>query len=361
MAAFLKGTETSLARTYRLALLDLDGVVYRGADPIRNAATGISQAESQGMTISYTTNNASRTQKVVADQLRGFGLQLDDQQIITSSIVAARMLRHNLHEGAKVLVIGADHLRQEVRANGMEVVDKAKDHPEAVIQGWNPKQNWEELAEASYAIGQGARFFATNMDRTIPREGGIAPGNGAMIETVVIASGKSPEASAGKPESAMYDEARQLLAGSAEPIPVKDCLPVGDRLDTDIEAANRGGYDSLVVLTGVASIESIILAEPQYRPTYISADLLGLVQPHSAPEKSADQVWHCGRAGAVLRDGSIDLRADDSATGQTEAGKPYDPSADLDAVRASACAVWEYMDQGHDAHDLRLPQFRIGV
>ena len=158
MTAFLKGIETSLSRTYRLALLDLDGVVYRGANPIRNAATGISQAESQGMTISYTTNNASRTPKVVADQLRGFGLELDDRQIVTSSIVAARMLRHNLHEGAKVLVIGADHLREEVRANGLEVVGAASDHPEAVIQGWNPKQNWEDLAEAAYAVGQGARF-----------------------------------------------------------------------------------------------------------------------------------------------------------------------------------------------------------
>lgn len=358
MTAFLKGIETSLSRTYRLALLDLDGVVYRGANPIRNAATGISQAESQGMTISYTTNNASRTPKVVADQLRGFGLELDDHQIVTSSIVAARMLRHNLHAGAKVLVIGADHLREEVRANGLEVVGAASDHPEAVIQGWNPKQNWEDLAEAAYAVGQGARFFATNMDRTIPREGGIAPGNGAMVETVAIASGKSPEASAGKPESAMYDEARQMLADGAEPIPVKECLPVGDRLDTDIEAANRGGYDSLVVLTGVASVESIILAEPKYRPTYISADLLGLVTPHAAPEKSADQIWHCGRATAVLRDGTVELHSSEAHDGVEST---YDPRTDLDAVRASACAVWEYRDQGHDVHDLRLPQFRIGA
>lgn len=361
MTVFLKDSNRTLARTYRLALLDLDGVVYRGADPVKNAVTGIVRAETQGMSIFYTTNNASRPQKVVADQLRGFGVTLTEEQIITSAIVAARMIRHCLHPGARVLVIGADHLRVEVRAQGMEVVDSAADKPEAVIQGWDPDLSWNNLAEASYAIDQGARYFATNMDKTIPREGGIAPGNGAMTEPVHIATGKVPEKSAGKPESAMYDEAKELLRGNSAPLTTKDCLPVGDRLDTDIEAANRGGYDSLAVLTGVATVESIILARPEHRPTFIAADLLGLSQPQPGPKKNAGQIWYCGRVGAQIGEGSCQLLVDSGRDrGQGEAGA-YDPKTDLDAVRACACAVWEYMDQGHDPSGLSLPEFQIGV
>lgn len=89
MTRFLKGTDRPLAEAYQLALLDLDGVVYRGKDPVEYAADSIRAAEAAGMTIEYTTNNSSRFQHVVADQLKGFGLDVEPWQVITSSVVAA--------------------------------------------------------------------------------------------------------------------------------------------------------------------------------------------------------------------------------------------------------------------------------
>ena len=89
----LKATEAPLSQTYSLALLDLDGVVYRGKDPVAFASESIRQAEHLGMTIEYTTNNSSRMQSVVADQLRGFGLDVEPWQVITSSVVAAPVPR----------------------------------------------------------------------------------------------------------------------------------------------------------------------------------------------------------------------------------------------------------------------------
>lgn len=353
MTVFLKGTEDAPAKIYRLALLDLDGVVYRGADPVEHAAEGIDRAQTLGMRMAYTTNNASRFPHVVADQLRGFGLTLDDGQVITSAVVAARMLRRHLQEGARVLVIGSDHLRDQIRLNGMVPVGKAADKPEAVIQAWYPELSWQDLAQASFAIEGGARYFTTNKDQTLPREGGMAPGNGAMLQAVILATGKQPEDSAGKPESAMYDEARQLLAGDQKILDIDRCLPVGDRLDTDIEAANRGGYDSMLVLTGVARTPAILTAPAKWRPTYLAEDLRGLAESQPQPSKEADQIWHCGDQTAMVDDdGHVTLRA-------LEGGG--DPISDLDAVRACACALWEYQDRGGDMDSLDLPTFVVGA
>ena len=353
MTIFLKGTDDAPAKTYRLALLDLDGVVYRGADPVEHAAEGIDRAQTLGMRMAYTTNNASRFPHVVADQLRGFGLTLDDGQVITSAVVAARMLRRHLQEGARVLVIGSDHLRDQIRHNKMVPVGKAADKPEAVIQAWYPELSWQDLAQASFAIEGGARYFTTNKDQTLPREGGMAPGNGAMLQAVILATGKQPEDSAGKPESAMYDQARQLLAGDQKILDIDRCLPVGDRLDTDIEAANRGGYDSMLVLTGVARTPAILTAPAKWRPTYLAEDLRGLTAPQPQPSKEADQTWHCGgQTAKVDDDGHVTLCA-------LEGGG--DPLSDLDAVRACACALWEYQDRGRDMDALDLPAFVVGA
>ncbi|MBT1165768.1 HAD-IIA family hydrolase [Bifidobacterium simiarum] len=358
MTQFLKGTDRPISEAYRLALLDLDGVVYRGKNPVEHAADSIREAERVGMAMEYTTNNSSRFQAVVAEQLRGFGLDVQPWQVITSSVVAARMVAHHVPAGSKVLAAGAPHLREEITKAGLTLVDRVEDDPVAVIQGWYPEITWNELAAVAFAAQRGAMFLVTNRDLTIPRELGIAPGCGSLVNAVIEAVGRQPVASAGKPESAMYDEARQLVAdaqaeaGHAEVEPVaKDrCIAIGDRLDTDIEAGNRGGYDSLVVLTGVASANSLIVAEPILRPTFIARDLRGLNEPHPQPVRQEDGSWRCADAVARLTDGTLNVE---------EAGDAEAALGSLDALRAACCAVWEAMDNGTDADDLVIPEFHV--
>lgn len=340
MAPMLKSTSRPIAEAYRLALLDLDGVVYRGKNPVEHAADAIRSAEAAGMSIEYTTNNSSRLQRVVADQLRGFDLDVEPHQVITSSVVAARMVARHVPQGAKVLVLGAGHLREEVVGQGLHVVDHAADDPAAVIQGWYPDMSWNEMAEVAYAVERGASYFVTNRDLTIPRELGIAPGCGSMIQAVINATGVEPVASAGKPESAMYDEARLLAAGPGEqPVDKDRCLAIGDRLDTDIEAGNRGGYDSLAVLTGVTNPRELMLAPAHLRPTFIAEDLRGLLEAQPAVDQAADGAWTCGEAVASL----------DADTLTVSGGRR------LDALRAACAAAWRFADNGGDAGRLRLP------
>lgn len=352
----LKATVEPIAACYDLALLDLDGVVYRGADPVAHAADGIHAAEGMGMRMSYTTNNPSRYPHTVAEQLEGFGLTVHDNQVITSAIVAARMLAARLPKGAKVLVVGREHLKEQIALNGLVPVSDSAEMPDAVIQSWHQDLTWGELAEAAYALAGGARYFVTNTDLTIPREKGIAPGNGAMQLPVIAATGKKPEASAGKPEAAMYDEARELFAGAGEAlVPVERSLPVGDRLDTDIEAANRGGYDSLVVLTGVATPESIITAAPLQRPTYIAADLRGLTRRQPVVFRDVEGgwvngMWMCRHALAWLEeDGILHVSINGVEPHQLDT---------VDALRVACCCVWDAVDaHGVNVADIHVPEF----
>ncbi|MCI1635614.1 HAD-IIA family hydrolase [Bifidobacterium sp.] len=357
MSRYIQGTNGPLASNYALSLLDLDGVVYRGKNPVEHAAQAIAASERLGMRASYTTNNPSRFPKTVADQLRGFGITLGDDQIITSAIVAARMLASRFDQGTKVFVVGAEHLRDELRKVGMQVVDNADDHPDVVLQSWHADLTFNELAQAAYAIEGGAEYYVTNRDLTIPREQGIAPGNGALQLAVIAATGKQPVASAGKPESAMYDEARVLFSRTDDIVPVAQSLPVGDRLDTDIEAANRGGYDSLVVLTGVADAQQILTAPEIQRPTFIARDLRGLNAVHPQPVQRADGSWQCGDVVAKVVDNGIQLTSsEDVSVGAISATEEQQYQADgLDALRAVSCAAWEAADSGCDPAQLSIP------
>ncbi|KAB5608761.1 HAD-IIA family hydrolase [Bifidobacterium jacchi] len=353
MTVMLKSTDKAIAEAYRLALLDLDGVVYRGKNPVEHAADSIRAAEHAGMTIEYTTNNSSRFQRVVAEQLRGFGLDVEPHQVITSSVVAARMVARHVAHGTKVLVLGAEHLREEVSRQGLVVVDSATDQPQAVIQGWYPQMSWEQMAQVSYAVEQGATYFVTNRDLTIPRELGIAPGCGSMIQAVINATGVEPVASAGKPESAMYDEARLLAADGddTQPVAKADCLAIGDRLDTDIEAGNRGGYDSLAVLTGVTNPHELMLAPAHLRPTYIAADLRGLLAAQPSVTRMTEGSWTCGGASARIVPQSGGKPGDGGFT--LSVG---DRGADgMDALRAACAAMWAFADDGCDASRVSLP------
>lgn len=336
----LRGCDERLSHAYGLALVDLDGVVYRGGQAVEHAVDSLRRVLAEGMAVEYTTNNSSRRPGVVADQLRGFGLELDDEDVITSSIVASRMVARRLPTGARVLVLGADHLREQVALRGLVPVDSVDDEPQAVIQGWYPDISWRELAQAAFAVERGARYFVTNLDLTIPREKGIAPGCGSLIRAVIGATGVEPEGSAGKPEAAMYDEARLLAAHDGRTAVARErCLAVGDRLDTDIEAGVHGGYDSLLLLTGVTDRLGLLRAPRGLRPTYVGVDLRALDEPQPVPRLTVQGDGICGGARACASGTAIEVSG----------GSP------TDRLRAACMLAWSLVDDGMRPEDLVLP------
>ena len=282
----LRGSAEPLAARYDVALLDLDGVVYRGAEAVPDAAAALEKAGQAGMRRAFVTNNAARSPQAVADHLRRLGIPAEPTDVVTSAQTGAHVLAERLPAGATVLVVGTASLADEVTARGLTVVTTAAEHPAAVIQGYSPDTGWRILAEAVVAIRRGAFWLATNNDLTVPSPRGPLPGNGAFV-AVVQATAEAVPLVTGKPEPAMHREMMERT-GARHP------LIVGDRLDTDIEGANRAGADSLLVLTGVTTPAVLLAAAPRHRPTYLAAGLGGLLSPHPEPVALAAGRWQCG-------------------------------------------------------------------
>ena len=276
-----------LASKYDSLLLDLDGVVYQGAQAVVNAVESINRATDSGIQVGYLTNNSSRRPETIAEQLLGFGINAKHDQIVSSASAGVMLLATKITAGSKVLVVGGDGLRHAVTEQGFEVVDHASNAPAAVIQGFSPDVSWKELAQASFAIQGGAIWIATNQDWTVPVEQGIAPGNGTLVGAVHTAVGILPEI-AGKPFRPIFDQALKQLG-------IKNPLMVGDRLDTDIRGANTAGIDSAAVMTGIVTRKELLAANPEDRPKFILQDLTGLLKRYQSP-KSTKRGAKCGDA-----------------------------------------------------------------
>src|ERR1700730_2526017 len=237
-----RGSREPLDTAYDVGLLDLDGVVYLGGTAIPGAAEALRKADAAGMRLAYVTNNAFRTPAAIAELLNSFGVPAAIQDVVTSAQAAARLLAERLPAGAPVLVVGGSGLRLALRDRGLRPVSTAADQPRAVVQGYAPDVSYSMLAEGGLAVAAGALFVASNADLTLPTRHGAAPGNGSYIRVIATATGVEPLV-AGKPEPPLHHES-VLRTGAKRP------LVVGDRLDTDIESAQRVGADSMLLPTG---------------------------------------------------------------------------------------------------------------
>lgn len=331
------GSEQPPAAAYDTALLDLDGVVYAGGEAIAYAVDALAAAREQGMRLAYVTNNASRTPQAVAEHLTRLGVPAAADDVITSAQAVARLIADQVPAGAKVLTVGGEGLTSALRERGLVPVESAADGPAAAVQGYTPDLRWAQLAEMAYAVNAGVPWFASNTDLTIPSARGIAPGNGAAVEAVRIATGGSPQV-AGKPLPPMHRET-VIRTGAKRP------LVVGDRLDTDIEGAFAGDVDSLLVLTGVTTPAVLLAAEPRHRPTYVGADLRDLLRPQ--PEVGGDGgEFTCG--GWTAAAGADGLRIDGD-------GEP------LDGLRALCAAAWTEAGEGGCRLDPDKALARLGL
>ena len=325
MTLLTEGSSEPLAARYDTALVDLDGVVYIGPDVVPGAAGSLSQAGVAGMRVAFVTNNAARTPEAVAAHLRDLGVAAEPDDVVTSAQAAATLVAERVPTGARVLVVGGDGLRAALTERGLRPVASADDDPAAVVQGFAPEVGWSLLTEGVIAVRRGLPWVASNLDLTIPTARGLAPGNGALVGVVAAVTGATPVV-AGKPELALHEEAVRRT-GAQRP------LVVGDRLDTDIEGANRAGADSLLVLTGVTSPGDLVCAPAPRRPSFVAEDLdAGLLAPHPLVQVR-DGAWTCG-GWTARRD----------AAWRAEGTGPR-----IDALRALCAGVWSQTDGAADA------------
>lgn len=329
---WLQASPAPLSTEHDVALLDLDGVVYVGAQVVPGVPGIIAASAGRGMRFGYVTNNASRTPREVGDHLRELGIPATDDEIITSSQAAGRLLADRLPQGSPILIVGTAALAAEVERAGLRAVWSAAEAPAGIVQGYSPDLSWSMLAEACVAIRADALWVATNTDATLPSPRGAMPGNGSFVQVVASTTGATPVV-AGKPEPAMHRECL-LRTGAQRP------LIVGDRLDTDIEGAIRVGVPSMLVLTGLADADDLLACDEHQRPTYLAADLGGILVAHPGVQRDETGTG-CGSWRVIVRGGTLVL----SRAGGTDAGTQMDQAPDsgdrVDALRALAVLAWE--------------------
>ncbi|MFN2115332.1 MAG: HAD-IIA family hydrolase [Anaerolineae bacterium] len=226
------------------AMIDMDGVLWRGAEPMPGLAEFFALLRDLEIPFVLATNNASKAPDVYVDRLAGHGVAIEAMEVLTSSLAAASYLRELYAPGSTAYVVGGPGLGQALTESGFEVLTDADEQAAFVVVGIDFGLTYDKLAYAALHLQRGARFFATNADPSYPAESGRLPGAGSILAAVETATGQTAEV-IGKPHRRMFDAAMERLA-----TPRRRTVMIGDRLDTDIAGARNAGLRSVLVTGG---------------------------------------------------------------------------------------------------------------
>ncbi len=265
-----------------LLLVDLDGVVYQGSDPIPGVAALLSRRVAAGDIVVYVTNNSMWYRADYVARLEALGAPVSADRVVSSPRATALYLREVDPTIERVLVLGGPGLGRELSEVGFAVVMagdavdraareridwfEAAGRPGAVVVGLDPEVSWERLAVAASSIRAGARFVVTNRDPIYPTERGLMPGAGALVAAVEAASGTTP-VSIGKPAPLLLEEAARLVG-----VDRRQAVMIGDSILTDLAAARAVGARCVLMLTGVTSRAEVDALAGDRRPDAVAAD-----------------------------------------------------------------------------------------
>jgi 4-nitrophenyl phosphatase len=256
-------------------ILDMDGVLYRGAEVLPGVKELLDALTLRERPVMLATNNSMSTPEAYERKLAAMGLDIPASAVITSALATRDYLLQRLPEGAGIYVIGMPALREQLfEGTPFHPVQFGEEQPAAVVIGLDLEFTYAKLKAAHEAIQRGALFIATNADTTLPTEAGLVPGAGSIVAALAAATGQRPIV-IGKPETPMLETAMTRMGAQPE-----ETVMLGDRLDTDILAGERAGTLTVLVLTGVSTREDLSSAE--VLPDVVVSDLPSLVEAITA-------------------------------------------------------------------------------
>ncbi len=265
-----------------LLLVDLDGVVYRGSEPVPGIAAVLAARAARGDDIVYVTNNSMHYRADYVTRLAAMGAPITLDTVVSSARATALHVRDHESGIRRVLVMGAMGLERELRDVGLDVVTvgyaatrmaqegidgwAAAGQPDAVVTGLDPAMTYLRLTAAADCIRAGARFIATNRDPVYPTERGLKPGSGSLAAALEATTGVTP-LSIGKPAPLLLELAAEAVGRHAA-----EAVMIGDGIGTDLAAARAVGARCILMLTGVTTRAEVETLPPDEQPTAIAAD-----------------------------------------------------------------------------------------
>ncbi len=265
-----------------LLLVDLDGVVYRGSEPVPGVAAVLAARAARGDDIVYVTNNSMHYRADYVTRLAAMGAPITPDTVVSSARATALHVRDHEPGIRRVLAMGAMGLERELRDVGLDVVTvgyaatrmaqegidgwAAAGQPDAVVTGLDPAMTYLRLTAAADCIRAGARFIATNRDPVYPTERGLQPGSGSLAAALEATTGVTP-LSIGKPAPLLLELAAEAVGRRAA-----EAVMIGDGIGTDLAAAHAVGARCIFMLTGVTTRAEVEALSPDEQPTAIAAD-----------------------------------------------------------------------------------------
>jgi len=256
-------------RRYPGYLCDLDGTVYLGERLLPGARETIQTLRERGSRFIFVSNKPLQPRSDYAAKLNRLGIPVEVDDVINSSYVLAQQLAHTA-PGARLFVLGEPPLLEELRQAGLQIV-RDPQQVDYVVAAFDRTFDYAKLYTAFLAIRAGAHFIATNPDRTCPMAEGEFPDCASVIGAIEGCTGKQVEWIAGKPSPMMVQAGLRRLG-----VPARECLVVGDRIETDVRMGLDAGTATALVLSGVTSRDRA--AEFAYQPDYILETIAGLVE-----------------------------------------------------------------------------------
>ena len=229
---------------YDYFIFDLDGTIYRGEHLIPRADQVINHLINSEKKIIFVSNKTTGTAKDYFLLLKNWGLNVKENEIINSTIVASNYLKRNF-KNEKFFAIGEQPFLTEIEKSGLKYSD-LPDEINIVLITLDRTLNYKKLEIAARALESGARFFAANIDDTCPVDDGEVIDAGSTISALQKRTHRKLELHFGKPSELMFNEIKERL----QFVPDKTLL-IGDRIETDIKMGNDFGLDTALVHTGV--------------------------------------------------------------------------------------------------------------
>jgi len=260
----------ALADAFDGLLIDLDGVVWIGGEPVPGSPQALAALLAAGKRIAFVTNNPSRPPAAYAERLQGMGVEVGPERIVTAGMVAARLASDAAGPDGSAFVISRAPLKEMIAAAGVTVLEgeAGRDASVVVVSG-HRDFDYAALLTAKLALDRGAALIGTSRDPTMPMPGGEWPGSGAILAAVETASGRVAEI-AGKPERHLFEIALEAIGAGGR------VAMVGDRVSSDVEGGRRAGLETILVLSGTTTREQAQAAQP--RPDHVVDDLAALLR-----------------------------------------------------------------------------------